>query len=408
MCDTLGTLKERPIFAKNSDRSPNEPQILEFFPAGVHTPGEELRCTYTSVEQVAKTHAVLLSRPTWLWGGEIGVNEMGVCIGNEALFTPGAYGLVALLGMDLLRLALERADNAVQARDVIIDLLQQYGQGGNCGYDSRFLYDNSFLIMDRTSLFVLETAGKEWVWKKYDEATISNCASIGRDGDAYWKNKRVDFKKTRTDRIRTYGAGAEKRKARTAGYLPGMDVAAAMAALRSHADGADLFGHGSVTSPCMHFGGMVGSQTTASMVVDLRPDDILVWATGTSTPCVSLFKPYLFGTELRPPFGGDAEACKNYWYRHETWRRGLLGHALPAEFYAARDELQNAWLAESAAVAAEDFPAFTARCLQQEEAFYAAFPVEKLDSVPMGGAFRRRWAQKNQVFEQEKQFQLDF
>lgn len=62
------------------------------------------QCTYIEVEQVPKTHAVILSRPSWLWGAEMGANEHGVCIGNEAVWTkePVEEG-EALLGMDLLR-----------------------------------------------------------------------------------------------------------------------------------------------------------------------------------------------------------------------------------------------------------------------------------------------------------------
>ena len=63
-----------------------------------------LQCTYIEVEQVPKTHAVILSRPSWLWGAEMGANEHGVCIGNEAVWTKEPVGEgEALLGMDLLR-----------------------------------------------------------------------------------------------------------------------------------------------------------------------------------------------------------------------------------------------------------------------------------------------------------------
>lgn len=63
-----------------------------------------LQCTYIEIEQVPKTHAVVLSRPSWLWGAEMGANEHGVCVANEAVVTrEPASESEALLGMDLVR-----------------------------------------------------------------------------------------------------------------------------------------------------------------------------------------------------------------------------------------------------------------------------------------------------------------
>lgn len=63
-----------------------------------------LQCTYIEIPQVEQTHAVVLSKPAWMWGAEMGANDQGVCIGNEAVWTrePVAPG-EALLGMDLVR-----------------------------------------------------------------------------------------------------------------------------------------------------------------------------------------------------------------------------------------------------------------------------------------------------------------
>nr|XP_019596240.1 PREDICTED: secernin-2 isoform X3 [Rhinolophus sinicus] len=152
------------IFAKNSDRPRDEVQEVVFVPAGTHTPGSRLQCTYIEVEQVSKTHAVILSRPSWLWGAEMGANEHGVCIGNEAVWTKEPVGEgEALLGMDLLRLALERSSSAQEALHVITGLLEHYGQGGSCREDTTpFCYHNTFLLADRTEAWVLETAGRLW------------------------------------------------------------------------------------------------------------------------------------------------------------------------------------------------------------------------------------------------------
>ena len=125
MCDTIGKIinSNYAIFGKNSDRAVNEPQVVEYYEAKDYEDNEILKCTYISIPQVKHTNAIVLSRPTWLWGGEIGVNEYGLCIGNEAVFTKGKYGKDSLIGMDLLRLALERSKTPLEAINCIIDLL---------------------------------------------------------------------------------------------------------------------------------------------------------------------------------------------------------------------------------------------------------------------------------------------
>lgn len=53
-------------------------------------------------------YVVILSCFFWLWGVEMGVNEYGVCIGNEVVWMKELVGEgEVLLGMDLFRLVLE-------------------------------------------------------------------------------------------------------------------------------------------------------------------------------------------------------------------------------------------------------------------------------------------------------------
>ena len=166
MCDTIIALGNVTadgvtLFGKNSDREPNEAHHVVRIPAARHTPGEKVKCTYIEIPQIEQTYEVLLCKPFWIWGAEMGANEHGVAIGNEAVFTKIPYDKKpGLIGMDLLRLALERARTARTALDVTTNLLGQYGQGGNCGFQHATYYHNSFIIADPREAWVLETAGK--------------------------------------------------------------------------------------------------------------------------------------------------------------------------------------------------------------------------------------------------------
>ena len=65
-----------------------------------------LQCTYIEIDEVGHTHSVILSKPSWMWGAEMGANEHGVCIGNEAIWTRlNSKEDIdeKLLGMDLVR-----------------------------------------------------------------------------------------------------------------------------------------------------------------------------------------------------------------------------------------------------------------------------------------------------------------
>lgn len=402
MCDTLGRIGENiAFFAKNSDRSPNEPQVLEYHCGKTGLTGS-LQCTYISIPQAEYTYSVLLSRPEWMWGAEMGVNEFGLCIGNEAVFTKGAYGKTGLTGMDLVRLALERTKTAGEAVKYIIALLEQYGQGGNCGFDHNFYYDNAFLLMDRSELFVLETAGKHWAYKRFDRANISNRLSLGVDADAYSDGQAYDFRKRHTEPVFTTFSGSGKRWQQLHNSLPLTDsVEGCISALRCHDHNVkNPFARGSVSSACMHYGGLVGDHTTASMVVSLEKGRTVVWNSGCSLPCVSLLKPWVFGSQpILPVTKLEDPAGMAYWQRAEIFRRSLLGKEIPQSFYDELHSIQNQWIKEAEQTTTENFPQFSLRCLQEETAFYEKWTGYPFKDAHCSAGFRGRWEKKNKALQ---------
>lgn len=389
MCDTFVTIgSDGVLFAKNSDRDVNEAQCLEWVPAARHDAEGPLRCTWIEVAQVARTNAVLLSRPWWMWGAEMGANEHGVVIGNEAVFTNQRDGEPALLGMDLLRLGLERGSNAREAVQVMVELLERYGQGGPCSHENPgFTYDNSFLVADRDGAVVLETAGRHWATEEVANGVrgISNGLTIDRFAEEY------------SNRIRTSVAGARTRRARTErGATGALGPGAMMSVLRDHGPGTAPWWsllNGTLHAPCVHGGGLAASsQTTASLVADLRSDPIH-WVTATSAPCTSFFKPVRVHEPLDlGPLPTDTYDPATLWWRHERLHRIMLRDfdLLHPDFARRRDECEVSWLASPP---------------PSHEAFESARRIEEdwLDHVAAGQVdrrplfVRRQWRHWNQV-----------
>ena len=342
MCDTIVVVNpDGVLFAKNSDRDANEAQFPQWIPATDHGPGSTVQCTYLEIPQVAHTYAILISRPFWMWGAEIGTNEHGVTIGNEAVFTDEPYADIGLTGMDLLRLGLERSMTADQAVDVIVGLLGRYGQGGGCGYDDRsFTYHNSFIIADRTGAIVLETAGSKWATERVTSGvrTISNGLTIAGFADRH------------RDRLRSKVSACDVRTALTAGSAShATGPADLMAVLRSH--GPDVWPryrsiNGTLNMPCMHGGGLVASSSsTAGWVSDLRSGTH--WITGTSAQCLSLFKPIRVGERVNIGHNPDGiPDSESLWWRHERMARTVMKDpaTLAPLFLRDRNEVEARWL----------------------------------------------------------------
>ncbi len=334
MCDTFAigrawASEGNPIFAKNSDREPDEAHVIISEPRKEYTHQETLTCTYIAIPQARRTNAVLLCKPFWIWGAEMGVNEKGVVIGNEALFTKVKPEKTrGLIGMDLLRLALERADTAEEAVDVIIDLLRGYGQGGACGFrDKKFSYMNSYLLMDRDDIIILETVGRDYaVRRNKDGAAISNRITIDDGWDRSSLERGFDFRMF-NDVLITFFSGSSQRRRHVAQSIrsrpQGLGVSDVFEILRSHKGLYPFQGLNLNHDVCMHAADpfIRRSQTTGALVVELDSSSgFRIFVTAGSSPCLTPFKPVLpSGLPDRVDQGGPEYGSNSFWWRHEAF-----------------------------------------------------------------------------------------
>jgi dipeptidase len=249
-------------------------------------------------------------------------------------------------------------------------LLERYGQGGDCGYDGELRYHNGFILADRSSAWVLETAGRHWIAERVTGArSISNRLTIRGAGDRRseglvehavregWSpsRKRFDFAEDARDRLYTYFAAGGPRCARTQAYLRSLRgslrPSMLMALLRSHAAPPDVYdpAEGLIGADvCMHagFGPVRISQSVNSLVCRIGDEGTTVWVTGTSTPCTAIFAPVWLDAglprALQPTPSASADEG-TLWWRHERFARAVQRDYRPrhALFAAERDALEE-------------------------------------------------------------------
>lgn len=437
MCDTLVatgsvTKSGNVIFAKNSDREPNEPQVLIRIPRKRYDMNSRptLRTTYLEIEQAEETNEVVISKPSQMWGCEMGFNEYSVAIGNEAVFTKEKHGKDALTGMDMVRLALERTKTAKEAVDYIIFLLGRYGQGGNCGYAKKMRYHNSFIAADRKEAYVLETAGKYWVKKKISGFyAISNGLTIENDFDSchpslikdsvakkMCKGKEdFNFRKLYSDPLYTKFSGSKSRMSAAIEILGEhsgeTSVSTMVKILQNHQKDPDkTFYKGSMSNICMHAGSVISSQTTASVVGELK-EQSEYWYTASSLPCVSVFKPFVFNSDFKLFSEDEQEKGIEFWSkREELFRMMLTGQTDPSEYKNSRDETQRLineiyGKKDISAVSKEEAGGILRECAKTDNAFVDRMLKKGRSCSPQkikgGIIFKRYWSAANAAFKAE-------
>jgi hypothetical protein len=215
---------------------------------------------------------------------------------------------------------------------------------------------------------VLETAGPYWVAERVkDVRAISNRLSIGSDFDLShpevinfaiskrWCKSAADFDFARcySNSLITRFSGSESRHSTCSTILESekgqISVATMMAILRSHGDkfGSNSpFARPALGSVCMHGGGLVGDHTTGSYIASLSESLDTYWLTGSSTPCISIFKPYWL-TQNDVLYGEDQQQeALDFWILREEFHRLVLQNKV----FTLRKHLEEGAKLEQAAL----------------------------------------------------------
>jgi len=298
-----------------------------------------------------------------------------VAIGNETVFAREPLGDTGLLGMDLVRLGLERGRTATEALEVMTALLEAHGQGGSGHRHLHWPYHNGFLIADPRSAWILETSGRHWVARPVDGVgNISNGLVIGTDwtrgspdvtsfavAQGWWPATagRVDFAAAYADESGVPPHQCVPRRQRAAALLAEgfgrHEPATFRAILRDHYDAGVVhrprpFDDPCFFSLCMHADPL--DNTTAAMIARLPTDPAalaVAWVC-LGSPCTGAFLPlYPLGrVPARLALGGGEPDAASPW-----WRMRALLELVERDFARFGPVVRARWDAFEAALARE-------------------------------------------------------
>jgi dipeptidase len=325
MCDSVVAVGDQTaagvtLFAKNSDRRADECQPFVQFSEANHPPEAMLHCTHIAIPQVAETYRVMGHSPWWAWGFEHGVNEYAVAIGCQRVFSNEPIeAKPGLIGMDLVRLGLERGRSAREALEIIAGLIEVHGQGGPSFAPDAEGDHNAFLVADSSEAWLLETSNRRWAARRTALEGVSNHYSIGSDWEfgsrdlaafaraaGWWpQSRRLDVTAAYCDGSVSSLSfeGRQRRSRELLGEASGRhDVATLQRLLRDHLDGGTTWLCGSTPDEERYYTLCAHSEpfhwTTASIVAPLPSKRQTPWPIWISfgTPCTGIFLPvYLSG-----------------------------------------------------------------------------------------------------------------
>jgi len=376
MCDSFvalgnSTASGSVLLAKSADTEVNEAEHVCRYPAGNHNEGALVRITHRTISQVKRTHEIILGRSFWAWGAELGCNEHGVAVGNEAAFSNQKAEADGTCCLDLCRLAVERGATAREAVEAVGAVIEAFGQGGNCQMMGNFHFDTGLLIADRKEAYVVNCAGKHWAARKVEDVmAISNRYQIGADWDlsslANGSGSKEDFRARFADEGREAEVASWQRECRARELLdarkPGITVKDMADILRDVGEDPDSYNIPDDELPariCMHAGPFESRfwHATGAMITDSAEEGVIVWMTATSATDLSVFKPLYFDAampDMGPPPGGTYTEGSLWWKHERLHRRAVADYkTLRPEIRGSFDALEAEFFAEAPGLRSE-------------------------------------------------------
>jgi hypothetical protein len=161
------------LLAHHSRRPAGQAHTLTQQPGRDNAFGESALINGLRLPQPRRTHAVVGARAGRRWGLDHGLNEHGLAAG-QVRYRSRLSAPAPLAGPDLVRLALERCAGALQAVELVGDLIARHGQG-EAGPDGRAA-DCALLLADRREAFLLVAAGGHWAVQEARQVRAAGAA----------------------------------------------------------------------------------------------------------------------------------------------------------------------------------------------------------------------------------------
>ncbi|HEV3259376.1 MAG TPA: carcinine hydrolase/isopenicillin-N N-acyltransferase family protein [Gemmataceae bacterium] len=353
------------LFGQNSDQPARQCQVLRRTPGRAFAADEKVRTQFLELPQARQTWTVLGGQPEGRWGYTHGVNEHGLAAGCASLRGRLGCQRPGLLGTDLVRLALERCQNARQAVDLLTEWVECHGQAALPGGPRAAEGDTAFLVADADAAFVVEAAANHWVCQEILEVrAVSDLYTVHQDWDGisrglagqaiacgWWPadGSKLDF----ADALGECPVGLDsalRRWGRATLLLEQqnghIDAAFVRRLLGDHYESthfevdplASL--HGPVPL-CRHARGPAGTATAASIVTQLtrKPEQLPVAWCAFGPPCLSVYLPVFLDGDLPAAFGrgGPEPGARSLWWR--VYRLGRRLHRRPEGCAVLRESL---------------------------------------------------------------------